>query len=95
MSDFDFDAWRRRQEITRQARRVELRQALTQGLAIWHGGSVWTTAGVASPNGRFGMPAHGFATFIEPYQSDPAYLAAHIENREYGFGFVTHIIRTA
>ena len=93
-TDFDFDAWKREQAEKRARRRSELRAALEAGLAIWHGGSVWSTAGIISPAGRFGNPdTHAFAVFLEPYQSDPAYLADHIENREYGFGFETTIIR--
>lgn len=92
--DFVFATYTKTRQEQRRLRRLELRDALAQGLAIWHGGSIWSTAGVTSPNGRFGQPAHGFAVFVEPYESDPVYLAEHIENREYGFGFKTEIIRT-
>lgn len=36
--------------------------------------------------------ARADAIFIEPYQSSADYLAAHLENREHGFGFDTAIV---
>jgi len=87
---FDFATYSEQRAAERAARRCELRDALAAGLACWHGGTVWSTAGVIHT--RHGIRAD--AVFIEPYQSDPVYLAEHIENREYGFGFKTDIIRT-
>jgi len=95
-TDFNFVEWSKMREQQRVDRKIELREALAHGLAVWHGGSVWSTAGVISPAGRFhSTSVHAHAVFIEPYQSDPAYLAEHIESREHGFGFETRIIRCA
>jgi hypothetical protein len=104
MAGFDFVAWRERSDQMRRARREELRAALAAGLAVYHLGRFWTTAGVIRPGGApfymvdcTGEPrdTEAFAAFIEPYGSDPVYLANHIENRESLLGFETWIVRAA
>ena len=92
-TEFCFETWKAEQAAKRADRRLELQTALADGLAVWHGGSVWSTAGVIRIAGRFGrLETEAGAAFIEPYQSDPIYLAEHLENREHGFGFETIII---
>lgn len=88
MAGFDFAEWQQQQDAKRAARRAELLQAFRNGLAVTQAGTVWTTAGVIYRDGR------ADAVFIDSAQSDPAYLAEHIENREYGFGFHTSILRS-
>lgn len=85
---FDFEGWRARVAERRRERRAELAAALRAGLVVEQLGTLWTVAGVISP--RSGARA----AFVEPFGSDPAYLAEHIENREYGLGFETWIVRT-
>lgn len=92
--EFDFVAWQARQVAKRHARRNELRAAFAQGFAVWHGRSLWSTAGIVHPADDRNPVTHASAAFIEPHQSDPVYLAEHLENREYGFGLPTTIVRT-
>lgn len=91
-ADFDFEAWRAEQAQQRRARREELRNALAGGLAVWQAGTLWTTAGCVSI--RLGAP-RAFAAFVDCLQEDGVNLANHLENREYGFGFPTEIVRAA
>jgi len=87
---FNFTEWKQEQDTKRADRRLEIESAISRGLIVWQAGTFWSTAGCIYT--RHGVRAD--ATFIESAQSDPAYLAEHLENREYGFGFDTIILRT-
>ncbi len=86
---FDFKAWQAQQAAERAMRRVAIQTAISQGVAVRQNGTIWTTAGVITT--RFGIRAD--AIFIDSCQSDPAYIAEHLENREYGFGWPVEILR--
>lgn len=88
--EFDLRAMAEARTIRRAARRAEIESAFRRGLIVWQKGTFWSTAGVIHT--WHGVRAD--AVFIEPYQSDPVYLAEHLENREFGFGFETVILRT-
>lgn len=88
--DFDFTVWRAEQELKRANRRRELRDAFASGRVVRQLSTIWSTAGVITC--RDGI-VYGDCIFIDAAQSSPDYLANHLENREYGFGFPTEILR--
>lgn len=90
-AEFDFSAWRAEQNRKRARRRLELETALRAGKVVRQHGSFWTVDATIST--LFGPPSV-FRTFIDTAQADPAYLADHLESREYGFGFETVILST-
>lgn len=85
---FDFDTWKTQQQTKRNNRKLEIESALRRGLIVRQARTFWSTAGYIAT--AFGV--HADAAFIEPYASDPVYLANHLENREYGLGFETVIL---
>lgn len=89
VNGFCFRCWHEANDRIRTRRKFELQDAFTRGLAIRQGSTVWTTAGVIFT--AYGIRAD--AVFLPQFQSDPTYLAEHLENREFGFGFETQILR--
>lgn len=87
--DFCFDCWRAEREQKRALRRLELEDAFRFGKVVRQRNTIWSTAGVIHNGIRADV------VFIEPYQSDPVYLAEHIESREHGFGFKTEILHVS
>lgn len=88
---FDFEVWKARRAEQRQARRAELETALAAGKVVVQRGTFWTID--ACITNTF-TPGRAFRVFIDRCQTDPKYLAAHLESREYGFGFPTFIVTT-
>lgn len=98
-SPFDFDAWRTTQAAKRERTRSELTRLLNCGLTICesNGGGIlidWTIYNHQSPAIRRIHSAHlNGSTFPHPaFVDDPAcnspeFLATHLENRSYGFGW--------
>jgi len=65
----------------REARRREFAGALASGLAL------------DETFGRLRAVWHlGSGRFVEPYDHEPAYLAEHVEAREWGFGADVRIV---
>lgn len=86
---FCFACHQEQRAIARAARVLELTEALESGRIVRQLQTFWSTAGIiCTTHGS----ARADACFIERCQSDPAYLADHLENRENGFGFDTAIV---
>ena len=78
--EFDFDAWHAANFARREALTARLVEAFERERTVWES---WDSA-----SGHHSvMWACGLGKFLEPYDSDPAYLAEHLVSRHFGFGW--------